>query len=63
MQILDLTLHLFQGTYHWTPDRREVFVVKLREREGQGVDQEGHSKVIYGWWMVDGGIPFPDALH
>ena len=38
--------------------------VKLREREGQGRKgwtQEGHSKVIYGWWMVNGGwwISFP----
>ena len=36
-------------------------VVKLREREGQGVDPgrslKGHL------WMVDGGYPFPDALH
>ena len=35
--------------------------VKLREREGQGVDPgrslKGHL------WMVDGGYPFPDALH
>ena len=37
------------------------FIVKLREREGQRVDLgrslKGHL------WMVDGGIPFPDALH
>ena len=36
-------------------------IVKLREREGQGVDPgrslKGHL------WMVDGGYPFPDALH
>ena len=36
-------------------------IVKLREREGQRVDLgrslKGHL------WMVDGGIPFPDALH
>ena len=36
-------------------------IVKLREREGQRVDVgrslKGHL------WMVDGGIPFPDALH
>ena len=31
--------------------------------KGKGWTQEGHWKVIYGWWMVDGGIPFPDALH
>ena len=31
--------------------------------KGKGWTQEGHSKVIYGWWMVDGGYPFPDALH
>ena len=35
--------------------------VKLREREGQRVNLgrslKGHL------WMVDGGIPFPDALH
>ena len=35
--------------------------VKLREREGQGMDPgrspKGHS------WMVVGGYPFPDALH
>ena len=36
-------------------------IVKLREREGQRVDPgrslKGHL------WMVDGGYPFPDALH
>ena len=36
-------------------------IVKLREREGQRVDLgrslKGHL------WMVDGGYPFPDALH
>ena len=41
----------------------ELFVVKLREREGEGVDPgrslKGHL------WMVDGGwwYPFPRALH
>ena len=38
-----------------------VLIVKLREREGQGVDPgrslRGHL------WMVDGGYPFPRALH
>ena len=38
----------------------QIFV-KLREREGQRVDLgrslKGHLK------MVDGGYPFPDALH
>ena len=38
-----------------------TYFVKLREREGQGVDPgrspKGHL------WMVDGGILFPDALH
>ena len=37
------------------------YIVKLREREGQrvylGRSLKGHL------WMVDGGIPFPDALH
>ena len=27
--------------------------MKLREREGKGSIEEGRSKVIYGWWMVD----------
>ena len=40
-----------------------TFIVKLREREGQGVDPGRSLKGIYGWWMVDGGYPFPDALH
>ena len=35
--------------------------VKLREREGQGVDPERSLKGHL--WMVDGGYPFPDALH
>ena len=39
---------------------RQQFV-KLREREGQrlnlGRSLKGHL------WMVDGGYPFPDALH
>ena len=38
-----------------------IVIVKLREREGQRVDPgrslKGHL------WMVDGGYPFPDALH
>ena len=38
-------------------------VVKLREREGQGVDPGRSLKGHYRWWMVDGGYPFPDALH
>ena len=37
-------------------------VVKLRERERHRVDQ-GKKKKKNGWWMVDGGYPFPDALH
>ena len=46
--------------------------IKLQYCEAQGKGrarggwtQEGHSKVIYGWWMVDGGwwYPFPRALH
>ena len=40
-----------------------LFVVKLGEREGQGVDPGRSLKGHYGWWMVDGGYPFPDALH
>ena len=32
------------------------------EAQGKG-RAKGHSKVIYRWWMVDGGYPFPDALH
>ena len=38
-----------------------LIVVKLREREGQGVDPGGSLKGHL--WMVDGGYPFPDALH
>ena len=41
--------------------QNKYVIVKLREREGQGVDPgmslKGHL------WMVDGGYPFPDALH
>ena len=41
--------------------KTKSFIVKLREREGQRVNQgrslKGHLK------MVDGGYPFPDALH
>ena len=48
-------LHIF---YIWIGFH---LIVKLREREGQRVDLgrslKGHL------WMVDGGIPFPDALH
>ena len=33
--------------------------VKLRERERHRVDQGKKEKK----WMVDGGYPFPDALH
>ena len=36
-------------------------IVKLREREGEGVDPGRSLKVHL--WMVDGGYPFPDALH
>ena len=39
-------------------------IVKLRERERHRVDQGKKRKKNYGgWWMVDGGYPFPDALH
>ena len=40
-----------------------VFVVKLREREGQRVDLGRSLKGHLLIWMVDGGCPFPDALH
>ena len=41
---------------------KTIFFVKLRERERHRVDQ-GKKKKKNGWWMVDGGYPFPDALH
>ena len=34
-------------------------IVKLRERERHRVDQGKKEKK----WIVDGGYPFPDALH
>ena len=34
-------------------DKFKVFIVKLREREGQRVDLG--RKVIYRLWMMDGG--------
>ena len=41
-------------------DMMGVFsIVKLRERERHRVDQGKKVKK----WMVDGGYPFPDALH
>ena len=47
--------------YTYTASVACFSIVKLREREGQRVDLgrslKGHL------WMVDGGIPFPDALH
>ena len=50
------TMHAIRKDYIYY-----LYIVKLREREGQGVDQgrslKGHL------WMVDGGYPFPDALH
>ena len=39
------------------------------EAQGKGRAKGGPRKVTQrtfmdgGWWMVDGGIPFPDALH
>ena len=38
------------------------YIVKLRERERHRVDQ-GQGKKRKKKWMVDGGYPFPDALH
>ena len=38
-------------------------IVKLREREGQGVDPGRSLKGHLWMWMVDGGIPFPVAFH
>ena len=38
-----------------------LVIVKLREREGQRVDLGRSLKGPL--WMVDGDIPFPDALH
>ena len=40
---------------------QRLIIVKLREREGQRVDL-GRS-LIGHLWMVDGGLPFPDALQ
>jgi len=40
---------------------KNMAVVKLREREGERVTQR--SFIDDGWWMMDGGYPFPDALH
>ena len=47
-----------------TRQHREVrlLFVKLRERERHRVDQ-GQGKKKEKKWMVDGGYPFPDALH
>ena len=58
-----LSLHPFMNTVK--QEISSIFliflVVKLREREGQRVDLgrslKGHLK------LVDGGYPFPDALH
>ena len=39
------------------------------EAQGKGRARGGPRKVTQrsfmdgGWWMVDGGYPFPDALH
>ena len=57
------TSHLFfvYCVSSWIKLSADIQIVKLREREGQGVDPgrslKGHL------WMVDGGYPFPDALH
>ena len=57
---VDVPSRKFSQYLKKSPTRR-FFIVKLREREGQGVDPgrslKGHL------WMVDGGYPFPDALH
>ena len=43
--------------------KRNILLWSSGKGKGKGWTQEGHSNVIYGWWMVDGGYPFPDALH
>ena len=49
-------------------DNVSIFIIKYLllwssgKGKGKGSTQEGHSKVIYKWLMVDGGYPFPDAL-
>ena len=56
-QAWDISTELTFNNIVWS----NIKIVKLREREGQRVDPgrslKGHLK------MVDGGYPFPDALH
>ena len=57
---------------HWLPihlcDGR-VFTNSICEAQGKGRAKGRPRKVTQrsfidgGWWMVDGGYPFPDALH
>ena len=61
-QIFLLSMHLFS----YFPSKYfffKIFLWSSGKGKGKGWTQEGYWKVIYGWWMVDGGIPFPDALH
>ena len=48
---------------------QEVKPILYCEAQGKGRARGGPRKVTQrsfmdgGWWMGDGGIPFPDALH
>ena len=43
--------------------KQKIFEKIVVKGKGKELTQEGHSKVIYRLQMVDGGYPFPDALH
>ena len=56
---------MFYNCFHFHVSTKYIIFLlwSSGKGKGKGWTQEGHWKVIYGWWMVDGGIPFPDALH
>ena len=49
--------------WRWNRLETDFILWSSGKGKGKGSTQEGHSKVIYRLKMVDGGYPFPDALH
>ena len=56
---------IFETVSIGTQNRDDKFALLWGEAQGKGRPKGRPRKVtqIYRWWMVDGGYPFPDALH
>ena len=64
-------LYLFSciicGKYIFSTTQQSFYIFYYCEAQGKGRakgrPRKVTQKVIYRWWMVNGGYPFPDALH